>query len=307
MDTSTHPEYTLRRTGRPFSKDFRAYFERDNVPISPFHDIPLYADEQKGILNMVVEIPRWTSAKFEISRDKSLNPIAQDTLHGQPRFTTHCFPYKGYLWNYGALPQTWEDPRHAHPDTGTRGDNDPLDACEIGRAVAATGDVKRVKVLGVLGLLDNNETDWKVVVVDVADPLAERLHDIADVEAHLPGLLGATRDWFRIYKVPDGAPPNRYALGGEFRGREYANGVIKDCTDAWKRLVEGKAERGEISLDNTTLSGTPGKLDPGDVELPPDQDLSPAPVEQDLDEWYFVDRDALGLCENVESLENGRL
>jgi len=45
--------------------------------------------------------------------------------------------------------------------------------------------------------------------------------------------------------------------------------------------------------DNTTLEGTPGKLDPDTVCLPDDEDLPPAPVEQDLDEWFYVDRNAL--------------
>ena len=35
--------------------------------ISPFHDIPLYADEAKTIFNMVVEVPRWSNAKMEVS------------------------------------------------------------------------------------------------------------------------------------------------------------------------------------------------------------------------------------------------
>ena len=39
---------------------------RENVVISPFHDIPLFADKDKQILNMVVEIPRWSNAKMEV-------------------------------------------------------------------------------------------------------------------------------------------------------------------------------------------------------------------------------------------------
>jgi len=35
--------------------------------ISPFHDIPLYADAEKTTFNMVVEVPRWTNAKMEVS------------------------------------------------------------------------------------------------------------------------------------------------------------------------------------------------------------------------------------------------
>ena len=34
--------------------------------ISPFHDIPLYADSKNNIFNMLVEIPRWTNAKMEV-------------------------------------------------------------------------------------------------------------------------------------------------------------------------------------------------------------------------------------------------
>ena len=34
--------------------------------VSPVHDIPLYADSTGSVLNMVVEIPRWTNAKMEV-------------------------------------------------------------------------------------------------------------------------------------------------------------------------------------------------------------------------------------------------
>ena len=48
-----------------------------------------------------------------------------------------------------------------------------------------------------MALLDEGETDWKVLVVDVNDPLAPKLNDIEDVERHLPGLVRATNEWFR--------------------------------------------------------------------------------------------------------------
>ncbi|KAK1751088.1 inorganic pyrophosphatase [Echria macrotheca] len=294
IETTSDEEYTVRKVGRPFTKDYRVYFERrkDGIPISPFHDIPLYHDKDKGILNMVVEVPRWSNAKFEISRDISLNPIVQDTLSDEPRFVKSCFPYKGYLWNYGALPQTWEDPTHTDPATHKKGDNDPLDACEISRhSLIPTGGVRRVKPLGILGLIDTDETDWKVVVIDVDDPLAEKLDDIEDVERELPGLLDATRDWFRIYKVPDGGRGNGFAFGGAYRDR---------------KLVKGEADSGKISLENTTLKGTPGKLDPEEVKLPPGEDLSPAPTPRDIEEWFFVDREKLdreGLSLDVERLD----
>jgi len=37
-----------------------------NGACSYWHDVPLYADQANGIMNMVVEIPRWTNAKMEV-------------------------------------------------------------------------------------------------------------------------------------------------------------------------------------------------------------------------------------------------
>lgn len=77
----------------------------DTGPISPMHDIPLYADEANKIVNMVVEIPRWTNAKMEINLKEALNPIKQDVKKDKLRYVANCFPHHGYIWNYGALPQ----------------------------------------------------------------------------------------------------------------------------------------------------------------------------------------------------------
>jgi len=102
--------------------------------------------------------------------------------------------------------QTWEDPNATHPDTKAKGDDDPLDVCEIGEQVGYVGQIKQVKVLGVMALLDEGETDWKIIVIDVNDPLAPKLNDIEDVERHLPGLIRATNEWFRVRQRPIGSP-----------------------------------------------------------------------------------------------------
>ena len=53
-----------------------------------------------------------------------------------------------------------------------------------------------------MALLDEGETDWKVIVIDVRDPLASRMNDIEDVERQLPGLIRATNEWFRCARDP---------------------------------------------------------------------------------------------------------
>lgn len=113
----------------------------------------------------------------------------------------NCFPHHGYIWNYGAFPQTWENPGHTDPSTGCKGDNDPIDVLEIGSRVAKRGEVVQVKILGVVALIDEGETDWKVLSIDVNDPKASQVNDITDVEKVFPGLLRATIEWFKVCSV----------------------------------------------------------------------------------------------------------
>ncbi|KAF3550314.1 hypothetical protein DY000_02000409 [Brassica cretica] len=47
-------------------------------------------------------------------------------------------------WNYGLLPQTWEDPSHANVEVeGAFGDNDPVDVVEIGETQRKIGEVHK--------------------------------------------------------------------------------------------------------------------------------------------------------------------
>lgn len=115
--------------------------------------------------------------------------------------------------------------------------------------MCSRGEVIKVKVLGTLALIDEGETDWKVIVINTDDPDAadyngreetqqqdQQMHklvalsgfflsscrcdaDIDDVRRNKPGYLEATVDWFRRYKVPDGKPENQFAFNGDFKDR----------------------------------------------------------------------------------------
>merc|ERR1711934_315259 len=100
------------------------------------------------------------------------------------------------MFNYGALPQTWEDPHHKPEDTGFIGDNDPIDCVELGTKQAYVGEVMAVKVLGVLAMIDDDETDWKLLVINRDDPLAAKLNDHNATEHELPGAIKGLVNWF---------------------------------------------------------------------------------------------------------------
>ena len=60
--------YKTRVVGALNTLDYKMYIEESasGKVVSPFHDIPLFADASGKVLNMVVEIPRWTNAKMEV-------------------------------------------------------------------------------------------------------------------------------------------------------------------------------------------------------------------------------------------------
>lgn len=280
-------QFTQRLVGIPNTPDFRIFIECNGVPISPFHDIPLYVNPERTILNMIVEVPRWTNAKMEISKEELLNPIKQDIKKGKLRYVRNCFPHHGYIWNYGAFPRTWEDPNITHSETKAKGDNDPLDVCEIGEAVGYSGQIKQVKVLGAMALLDEGETDWKIIVIDINDPLASKLNDIEDVEHHLPGLIRATNEWFRIYKIPDGKPENIFAFSGECKNKKYASEIICECAESWDRLISGESDSKGINCTNTTVTYSPFYTT-DNIHIPSGEDNPPAPKDPSIDKWFYI-------------------
>lgn len=70
--------------------------------------------------------------------------------------------------------------------------------------------------------------------------------DIEDVEKHLPGLVRATNEWFRIYKIPDGKPENVFAFSGEAKNKKYATDIILETHEAWKGLISGASDKKDI-------------------------------------------------------------
>uniref|UniRef100_A0A8C5WHR0 inorganic diphosphatase n=1 Tax=Leptobrachium leishanense TaxID=445787 RepID=A0A8C5WHR0_9ANUR len=197
-----------------------------------------------------------------------MNPIKQDVKKGKLRYVANVFPHKGYIWNYGAIPQTWENPAHIDENTGFGGDNDPIDVCDIGSKVCKRGEVITIKILATLALNDEGETDRKVIAINSEDLEASLYNDIEDVRRLKPNYLESTVDWFRRYKVPDGKPENQFAFDGEFKNKAFAIAIIKSTHCQWKALVTKKTDGGEIqsvAVVKTTPPSGPDNPIPADV------------------------------------------
>lgn len=229
------PRVVRREVGTRGTIDWRLFFhvEGSKQECSPWHHIPVSAgaDAQGTLLHhFVCEVSKGSNAKNECATSEPGNPIKQDVKGGKLRFYEHG----NFEWNYGYLPQTWEDPAIVPADTGCPGDNDPLDCVEIGSTPLAVGAIAPIKVLGVLVLIDDGETDYKLIAISSADPKASLLNDVEDVEKHMPGTVHALREYFRDYKKSAGKI-NKYAMEAA-QNRAYALKVIETTHEHWNDL-----------------------------------------------------------------------
>ncbi|ODV96827.1 hypothetical protein PACTADRAFT_48638 [Pachysolen tannophilus NRRL Y-2460] len=281
-------KYTSITQGRKYTPDFKNYCKLPNGEVvSYFHDIPLEFNKQDGTVNMVVEIPRWTNAKFEINTKIEGNPITQDIKKGKVRFVNNIFPHHGYMHNYGAIPQTWEDPTVKNSSLDLFGDGDPLDVIEIGSQILELGQVKKVKILGSLALIDDGELDWKIVVINVEDEASNNLNDIEDVYKQFPQLLEETRRWFKLYKLPTGKPENTFAFDGEYKSKLETLEIIEECHQSWKNLINGKTDSKKISTKNSTIEGSIGYTNFQTLSSITEENLPDTEIPSEVDKIYY--------------------
>jgi len=235
---------------------YRVYFHKNDVRISPWHDIPLLSPLSKDgnlVFNYINEIPKGDRAKMESAVGEEWNPIKQDVKKGNLRF----FKYGDIPFNYGFIPQTWEDPKEEsnHVDIkGLGGDNDPVDVVEISNESIPRGIIVPIKVLGVLGLIDEGETDWKIIGIRANHTLASKLHSIKDVR-HLDNRMNVGEvivDWFRNYKVPDGKPQNSFSHNAQYQSPEKGVHIIEETHRHWYDLMLGARQESKVKLTSVT-------------------------------------------------------
>ena len=217
---------------------------KSNGYVSPWHDITMHAykgtteDNLKNIFNMVVEIPMFSAAKMEVQKDLPHNPIMQDSQNNAPRYYSYGVPF----FNYGLLPQTWEDVTKVDEDTGAVGDGDPIDVIEVGsQGPLAMGSVVPVKVLGSLALIDEGETDHKLIALRETDPQFNVINSMADLESHRPGITKNLVDWLKNYKTSDGKPANTLKSDTPTTVDEALD-LVTEVHESWRKLVKGETE-----------------------------------------------------------------
>lgn len=165
-----------------------------------------------------------------------------------------------------------------------------MEALEIGSRIAAVGDILQVKLLGTIALV--GETGWKILVIDVNDPLASKINEIEDIATHFPGLMKATLEWYKVCPIADGKPDKSATFTGDAKGSIYAQNLIKQYHKFWNRLIMNEVDAKCISRLNTTHIDSPFRIHSPDAkviieEAPPVAEA--LPVEDTVDVWHFIE------------------
>jgi 3'-phosphoadenosine 5'-phosphosulfate synthase len=216
------------------TKDFKIYPTVSGKTVSPWHDVPVFSNENTKTYNLVVEIPMYSTAKMEMMKDELGNPIMQDVKDNAPRYYSYGTPF----FNYGFIPKTWEDPGVIDSTTGAGGDGDPIDVIEVGSGPLSMASIVPVKVLGSFALIDEGEIDHKIIAIRVDDSKLSHVNSMAELETAKPGITGQIVDWLKNYKTSDGKPVNKLKQEHPLSQSE-AYQLIEEVSSYYNKLVTG--------------------------------------------------------------------
>lgn len=123
----------------------------------------------------VIEISKGGKNKYELDKDT-----------GMLRLDRVLYTSTHYPANYGFIPKTYAD------------DNDPLDVLLLCQEPILPLTLVECAPIGILEMLDNNESDEKIIAVPVNDPSYCEFKDISELPSHI---LDEIRHFFEVYKT----------------------------------------------------------------------------------------------------------
>ena len=175
----------------------------------PWHSIS-YGQDAPAIVTGIIEISKGSKAKYEV--DKITGLLRLD------RVLSSSFHYP---INYGFIPKT------------LCGDGDPLDILVLSQINIEPLCMVTAKVVGVMRMVDNNETDDKIIAIAINDPSVKHIDDISQMPEHF---IAELRNFFEEYKKLE----HRKVEVLDFLGKEIAQQIILDNIAAYKITIQAQ-------------------------------------------------------------------
>jgi inorganic pyrophosphatase len=160
------------------------------------------------LVRAIVEIPKNSGNKYEY--DGALGVFRLDRALYSPMH---------YPGDYGFIPGTLAE------------DGDPLDVLVLVEEPSFAGCMIEVRPVGILNMVDNAETDQKVIAVPNRNPRYEQVHTMDQLFAHTRREI---EHFFLIYKELEGKKTQTQGWGKPMEAREA---IVRSR----KAYLDGKA------------------------------------------------------------------
>jgi len=138
-----------------------------------WHEISL-GDDVPNTINTIIEIPEGSNNKYEIDKKTGLIKLDRANYSSAP-----------YPFDYGFCPQTlWED-------------EDPLDVVVLTTFPLHPGILVRVRPVAVMEMIDDGQSDYKIIGVPAEDKRWDDTQDLEDLNKHK---VKEIEHFFKTYK-----------------------------------------------------------------------------------------------------------
>ena len=156
----------------------------------------------------VVEISKGSKKKYEL--DKETGYLLLDRI----LYTSTHYPA-----NYGFIPRTYSE------------DNDPLDVLVLCQETIIPLTLVECKPIGVLYMVDGDESDEKVIAVPCNDPSMSGYNDISELPEHT---FNEISNFFEVYKTLE----KKHTAIKQLGDKEEAQRCIKRCIESYIEKFE---------------------------------------------------------------------
>jgi inorganic pyrophosphatase len=178
-----------------------------------------------SLVNVVIEIPAGTNQKWEVNKVTGQIQWEQIT-----RDSFRIINYLPFPANYGFVPQTLLP-------SYSGGDGDPVDVFILGSAIDREKIVK-VKIIGIIHMLDDNESDSKILAVTTDKP-GLVVNSYKDLNKNYPGIIDIMKLWLLNYKGT--GKVKVISVNDEKEAMRY----LKKANDDYIELLKSKAGNGQ--------------------------------------------------------------
>jgi inorganic pyrophosphatase len=138
-----------------------------------WHDITL-GEKTPDVFNAIIEIPKGSNNKYEIDKETGLIALDRANYSSAP-----------YPFDYGFAPKTlWDD-------------GDALDIVVLTTFPLSPGILVRVRPVAIMDMIDDGDSDAKIIAVPADDKRWEGVKDLADVNPHT---IKEIEHFFKTYK-----------------------------------------------------------------------------------------------------------